>query len=349
MRAKRVVVAMSGGVDSSVCAALLKDEGFDVVGITMQMSGPSDFKAEAAKKTADKLGIEHRLLNLRDIFQEKVIADFCEEYKAGRTPNPCIKCNKYIKFGALLKEARRLGADYIATGHYARIEFDKRRKRYLLKKGIDSRKDQSYFLYTLSQEQLKQALFPLGAFTKDRAREVAQEKGLAAAKSSESQEICFIPDNRYGEFLKEYIPERAHKPGSIVNKEGKVIGGHQGIIFYTIGQRKGIGIADREPLYVASIDRENNTIAVGKKKEVYSDELIADNVNFISVDGLEAPMKVEAKVRYLHPPASATVVPQDKDRVRVKFERPQWAITPGQAAVFYNGDTVVGGGRICSV
>jgi len=346
MRAKRVVVAMSGGVDSSVCAALLTDDGFDVIGITMQMSGPSDSKAEAAKKTADKLGIEHRLLNFRDIFREKVIGDFCEEYKGGRTPNPCIKCNKYIKFGALLKEARRLGADYIATGHYARIEFDAQRKRYLLKKGIDSRKDQSYFLYTLSQEQLKQALFPLGAFTKDRAREVAQEKGLAAAESSESQEICFIPDNRYGEFLKGCIPERAHKPGSIVNKEGKVIGEHQGIIFYTIGQRKGIGIADREPLYVASIDRESNAIAVGRKKEVHSDELIAEDVNFISVDRLEAPMKVEVKVRYLHPPASATVVPQDKNKVRVKFERPQWAITPGQAAVFYRGDIVVGGGTI---
>ena len=365
MSSKRVVVAMSGGVDSSVTAALLKDRGFKVIGITMQIwersrEGGSCCgidNIEDAKKVAYRLGIPHYVLNFRNIFKQKVIANFCEEYREGRTPNPCIRCNQYIKFDALLKKARQLGADYIATGHYAKIDYDKQRKRYMLKKGVDFQKDQSYVLYVMNQKQLQQTIMPLGDFTKSQVREIAKDKDLPVANRPESQEICFIPDNHYGDFLEGYIPERTNS-GPIVNKEGKIIGKHRGIIFYTIGQRKGIGIADREPLYVTSIDKESNTIAVGRKKEVYSDELLADNVNFICVDKLEAPMKVEVKIRYLHPPASATVIPQDKDRVKVKFNQPQWAITPGQAVVFYlpaknkdrqagDGDTVVGGGTIC--
>lgn len=356
MNSKRVVVAMSGGVDSSVTAALLKDKGFEVIGITMQIWERSkDWggccgigSIEDAKRVAYKLEIPHYVLNFSDIFKEKVIANFCEEYKEGRTPNPCIRCNKYIKFGTLLKKAKELSADYIATGHYARIELDNQRKRYLLRKGIDSQKDQSYVLYVMNQKQLEQTLMPLGNFTKDQVRRIAREKDLPVADKQESQEICFIPDNHYGEFLKGCIPQRAHQPGPIVNKEGEIIGEHQGIIFYTIGQRKGIGIAEREPLYVTSIDKENNTIVVGKKEDVYRDELLADNVNFIYMDKLKAPIKVEAKIRYLHPAAEASIFPQDKDKVKVKFNQPQWAITPGQTAVFYNRDTVIGGGTILS-
>ncbi|MCK4465377.1 MAG: tRNA 2-thiouridine(34) synthase MnmA, partial [Bacteroidales bacterium] len=267
---KRVVVAMSGGVDSSVAAALLKDRGFEVVGIYMHIWERS--KDKDAKRVADKLGILHYELDLRDVFQDTVISNFCEEYKEGRTPNPCIRCNKYIKFDALAKKAKELGADHIATGHYARIgrekEKGKRKKeRYVLKKGVDTKKDQSYFLYALTQEQLKYTLMPLGDLYKERVREIAKEKNLHVVNSPESQEICFIPDNNYGKFVKEYFDSSLithHSslicPGPIVNKEGKIIGEHRGIIFYTIGQRRGMGIADKNPLYVIAIDKKNNTI-----------------------------------------------------------------------------------------
>ncbi len=399
MSSKTVVTAMSGGVDSSVTAVLLKDRGFKVIGITMQIWERSRDWGDYAKKIANKLGIPHYVLDLRDIFKEKVIANFCEEYKQGRTPNPCIRCNKYIKFDSLVKKAKELGADYIATGHYARIQKAKgkghtlsgtgreksaRRSlgagggreeakiRYLLKKGIDTKKDQSYVLYTMTQEQLQHTLMPLGDLTKDRVKQIAKEKDLSVANRPESQEICFIPDNNYGDFLRKYIPAEGlpegTEPGPIVNKEGKVIGEHQGIIFYTIGQRKRIGVANKEPLYVITIDKENNTIVVGKKEEGYADELLADNLNFIDIEKLKTPIKVEAKIRYLHQPSAATVIPLGKDRVhpvkssditsgefaigelfnrvKVKFEQPQWAITPGQAVVFYDKEEVIGGGTI---
>ena len=332
---------MSGGVDSSVAAALLKDKGFEVIGITMNMWKCS--KDNDAKRVTDKLGIPHYVLDFRDIFKEKVIANFCEEYKQGRTPNPCIRCNKYIKFDALDKKAKELDANFMATGHYARI--GRAGGRYVLKKGIDTKKDQSYFLYTLTQEQLKYTLMPLGDITKERVRKIAKEKNLHVVNSPESQEICFVPDNNYGEFVKKYIPEEI-KPGHIVNKEGKVIGEHRGIIFYTIGQRKGMGIADKNPLYVIAIDKKNNAIRAGKEEELYTNELIADNINFISIKKLKTPIKVEAKIRYLHQASPATVIPLDKGKVRVKFDSPQRAITPGQAVVFYKGEEVVGGGTI---
>lgn len=344
---------MSGGVDSSVTATLLKEKGYDVIGITMQIWESSREwggccgidSIEDAKKVARRLGIPHYVLNFRKIFKEKVIGNFCNEYKEGRTPNPCIRCNQYIKFDALLEKARQLSADYIATGHYARIEFDDKRKRYILRKGIDSKKDQSYVLYTMTQEQLKHTLMPLGNFTKKQVRQIAQDKDLPVKDKSESQEICFIPGGHYMRFIEKYIPEEI-KPGPIVDKEGRVIGSHHGIAFYTIGQRKGIGIAGREPLYVLSINKEDNTIVVGKKGQVFSKELVADHVNFIYNGRPKMPIRAEAKIRYLHPVTQATIIALDSGRVKVKFDRPQWAVTPGQAVVFYNKDVVIGGGTI---
>ncbi len=332
---------MSGGKDSSVAAALLKDKGFEVIGIYMRIWEHS--KDDDAKRVTDKLGIPHHVLDLRDVFQDMVISNFCEEYKEGRTPNPCIRCNKYIKFDALAKKAKELSADFMATGHYARIV--RAKDRYVLEKGIDAKKDQSYFLYALTQEQLKYTLMPLGYLYKERVREIAKEKNLHVENSPESQEICFIPDNNYGEFVKKHVPEEI-KPGPIVNKEGKVIGEHRGIIFYTIGQRKGMGISDKNPLYVIAIDKKNNTIRAGKEQELYTNELIAYNMNFISRKKLETPIKVKAKIRYLHQPSQAMVIPLNEGKVRVKFDSPQRAVTPGQAVVFYNGDEVIGGGTI---
>lgn len=355
----KVVVAMSGGVDSSVAAAILKQEGYEVIGVTMQI-WPSDKQAyeidrfggccglgavDDAKRVAYKLGIPHYAMNFRDIFGQKVIANFCREYSLGRTPNPCIRCNQYIKFDALLERAKRLGADFVATGHYARIEKNEANSRYLLKKGIDRRKDQSYVLYPITQEQLGHSLLPIGSFTKQRVRQIARELGLSVAANPESQEICFIPDDNYPKFLKEHIPQ-AVKPGPILNEQGSILGRHRGILFYTIGQRKGLGISAKEPLYVTAIDRERNAIVVGSKEKVYGNKLIASGLNWITIAKLKHPITVKAKIRYRHKEAEAEITPWDKDQVYVKFKEPQMAITPGQAIVFYNGDTVIGGGTI---
>jgi len=355
----KVVVAMSGGVDSSVAAAILKEEGYQVIGVTMQI-WPSDELAdegdrfggccglgaiEDAKRVAYKLGIPHYVMNFRDIFAQKVIANFCREYSLGRTPNPCIRCNQYIKFDALLERAKGLGADFVATGHYARIEKDKASGRYLLKKGIDRRKDQSYVLYPLTQEQLGHTLLPIGNVTKERVREIARELELPVAAKPESREICFIPDNDYAKFLKEYIPQ-AVKPGPILDRQGSAVGEHRGILFYTIGQRKGLGISAKEPLYVTTIEPERNAIVVGDKEEVYGNELIASKLNWITIAKLKQPTTIKAKIRYLHLEAEAAITPLDGDRVYVKFKEPQMAITPGQAVVFYDHDTVIGGGTI---
>lgn len=355
----KVVVAMSGGVDSSVAAAILKEDGYQVIGVTMQI-WPSDKQAyevdrfsgccrfgaaEDAKRVAYKLGIPHYVMNFRDIFVHKVIADFCQEYSLGRTPNPCIRCNQYIKFDALLERAKGLDADFVATGHYARVGKAEASGRYLLKKGIDQRKDQSYVLYTLTQKQLEHALLPIGNFTKQRVREIARELKIPVVAKPESQEICFIPDDDYPKFLSEYIPQ-AVKPGPILDKQGSTLGEHQGILFYTIGQRKGLGISAKEPLYVTAIVHEKNAVVVGGKEEVYGTELVASGLNWISLTKLKRPITAKAKIRYLHSEAEAEITPVNEDKVRVRFKEPQMAITPGQAIVFYHGDTVIGGGTI---
>ena len=358
----KVVVAMSGGVDSSVAAALLKEQGYEVIGVTMQIwpsDGPDEETKEFggccglgavadAKRVAYRLGIPHYVVNFRDVFAEKVIDNFCHEYSLGRTPNPCVRCNQFVKFGALLEKARELDAGLIATGHYARIERGEANGRHLLKKGIDRSKDQSYFLYTMTQEQLGHSLFPLGGFTKARVRQIAGELGLAVTNKPESQEICFIADNDYPRFLKEHIREPV-KPGPILDRRGNVIGEHQGIIFYTIGQRKGLGISAREPLYVVAIKRESNAIIVGTKEEVYGTELTVSVLNWMAIEKLNQPLRVRAKIRYLHQEAEAVVTPSEENRVWVRFEEPQMAITPGQAIVFYDGDIVIGGGSIDGV
>jgi tRNA-specific 2-thiouridylase len=355
----KVVVAMSGGVDSSVAAALLREEGYDVIGATMQIwprakepDGSHDSggccglsAVQDARKVARKLGIPHYVINFRDIFARKVIADFCQEYGRGRTPNPCIRCNQFIKFGALLERARQMGADSIATGHYARVERDGRAGRYLLKKGVDQDKDQSYFLCQLTREQLSHTLFPVGSLTKERVREIAGQLGLPVAAKPGSQEICFIPDGDYPGFLKDYIPQAA-TPGPIIDECGHILGQHRGIMFYTIGQRQGLGIAAREPLYVTTIEPDRNTVAVGTREAVYGRELTAADMNWIAMDCPTHPITVKAKVRYRHPEAEAVVNPRQDGSVQVKFTEPQMSITPGQAIVFYDGDVVVGGGTI---
>jgi tRNA-specific 2-thiouridylase len=349
-----VVVAMSGGVDSSVAAALLKDQGYQVIGVTMQIWPRGEEKfggccgigaVEDAKKVAYRLGIPHYVMNFRDIFAQKVIADFCQEYRSGRTPNPCIRCNQYIKFDALLKRARELGADFVATGHHARIEKDEATGRYFLKKGIDQQKDQSYFLYPVTQEQLRHILMPIGNYTKEMVRKIARELELAVADRPESQEICFIPDDNYAQFLRDYLPQAA-QPGPILDEQGNILGTHQGIVFYTIGQRKGLGIAAPEPLYVIAIEPERNAIIVGPKERAYGEELTASELHWITFDRLTQPLTAKAKIRYRHPEAEALIIPLDEDKVYVKFAEPQLAITPGQAVVFYQGDIVIGGGTI---
>ena len=350
---------MSGGVDSSVTAALLKQDGYQVIGATMQIWPSNDLAEEAynfdgccgfdavseAKSVAHTLGIPHYVMNFRSEFAQKVIGNFCREYSLGRTPNPCIRCNEHIKFDALLNRAKELGADFIATGHYTRIEYDQVNDRYLLRQGVDRGKDQSYVLYIMSQNQLKHTLMPLGVFTKEKVRQIARELGLSVADKAESQEICFIPDGNYSRFLKEYMPEVA-KPGPILDREGNTLGEHRGILFYTIGQRKGLGISAEEPLYVVAIDRGRNAIVVGSKEDVYRDELIAVDINWIAEQSPKLPLELKAKIRYRHREADAVITPISKREAHVKFSKPQMAITPGQAIVFYHKDTVVGGGTI---
>lgn len=356
---KRVVVAMSGGVDSSVAAALLKDRGYEVIGITMNLFDlPTEYcrdeklrsccgrgAVQDAHQVAMELRISHYVADLRKDFEKKVIEDFCREYSRGRTPNPCLRCNEHIKFDVLVERADRLGADYIATGHHARVEYSPDLQRFLLKKGKDRSKDQSYFLYILTQKQLARTLLPIGYLTKGQVRKKAQTLGLPVASRPESQEICFIPDRDYGRFLMERRT-RAFRPGPIVDRRGRVLGQHSGIHHFTIGQRRGMGIAAPHPLYVLEIDPKRNAVIVGTDDELKKTELFASSLNWISVAGIDKSLSVKAKIRYTHRDAEAEVTPLDGEGVRVKFAKAQRAITPGQAVVFYRGEIVVGGGTI---
>jgi len=356
----KIVIAMSGGVDSSVAAALLKEQGYDLIGITMGLAcsskssdrGCCSFSAAAdAKKVAESLGFPHYTLNFKDEFQYYVIDNFIEEYKNGRTPNPCIRCNQFIKFDLLMRKAKELGAEYIATGHYARImpnaEFRMTNEgiKYKLFKGKDQRKDQSYVLYTMNQESLAHALFPLGDLTKQEVRKIDRELELTVAEKEESQEICFVEDDNYGRFLKEALPGAA-KPGKIVDKNGKQVGEHEGIAFYTIGQRKGVGAHRGCPKYVIAIDRGENRVVIGNQEDLMAMELTAEQVSFVSGEWPAGPIEVTAKIRYNSAEAEAVVRWLGGAVVRVKFKEPQRAITPGQSVVFYNGEEVIGGGII---
>ena len=341
----KVVIAMSGGVDSSVAAALLKEEGHEIIGATMRlMPGGSDAETDA-ENIARRLGIPHHVMDFTYSFARRVVENFLREYNTGRTPNPCIRCNKYIKFGVLMEKAKEMGAEVIATGHHARVERDNTTGKYLLKKGIDTYKDQSYFLCQLKQEQLSRVMFPIGNLTKDKVRQIARRLKLPVAGRPESQEICFIPDGNYPQFLKNHNAG-AVTPGPIFDEEGNTLGEHRGILSYTIGQRRGLGIAAAEPLYVTAIDPEKNAVIVGTKDRTYGTELVVNNLNWIARPRPEYPVTVKARVRYRHPEAEASVTPMNEAQVLVKFASPQMAITPGQTIVFYDGDTVIGGGTI---
>ena len=352
----RVVVGMSGGVDSSATAALLLEQGYEVVGITLKL-WPQDCVSRAedkccgpqavtdARAVCHKLGIPYYLIDEAQEFQTKVIQYFADEYKAGRTPNPCVMCNQNLKFGRLIDRADQLGAQYIATGHFARLEKSEDGSRTLLKRGRDFRKDQSYFLFSLRQDQLARAMFPLGEKTKSDTREVARHCNLKTADKEESMEICFVPDNDYGKFLQQAKLVQKHR-GDIVNLHGHVLGQHDGIEFYTIGQRKGLGISSPKPLYVVELDSETNRVVVGDESALERDEFLVDRCNWIPFDEPPEALEVSAKIRYNHPGTSATVTRLSNGRAKVKLHTPQRAITPGQAAVFYQDDLVVGGGWI---
>ena len=358
--AGRIVVGMSGGVDSSVAAALLVEQGHDVVGVTLRvwpwrepLHGAARFGSccspdtvDDARQVARRLGIPYYLLNTEREFDETVIGSFAREYAAGRTPVPCVVCNQEVKFGSLLRRARAWEAIAVATGHYARITRDERSGRYLLWRGRDPRKDQSDFLWPLTQDQLAAACFPVGDLTKDAVRDKARGLGLVTADRPESQEICFIPDDDYRRFLRTRVPE-AFRPGPIVDAQGTVLGEHSGIASYTVGQRRGLGLSGPRALYVTALDPDRNAVVVGGENEVEVDRLWAEQVNLIARAALEGPMPVTAKIRHGHVPAKATIeATADGTLVQVRFETPQRGVSPGQSVVFYDGDLVVGGGVI---
>jgi tRNA-specific 2-thiouridylase len=354
---RKVVVGMSGGVDSSVAAYILKKQGYEVIGVTMKVwqddeedereDGCCGLSAvDDARRVANALDIPFYVMNFKEIFEKKVIDYFVEEYVNGRTPNPCIACNKFMKFDELLRRAHNLGAYYVATGHYAKIEYDGENDQYKIKKSNAIAKDQTYALYNFTQEQLKHTLMPLGEFdSKDEVRKIALELELVNASRPDSQEICFIKDNNYGSFIESRKPNKI-APGNFVDKNGKILGTHKGIPFYTIGQRKGLGIALGKPMFVVDIIPEKNQVVLGENEEVFGKELLAEDVNLIDLKEIEEGLKVKAQIRYNARPEDARLYKEGKKQVRVVFEEPQRAITPGQAVVFYDDDYLLGGGTI---
>ena len=357
----KALVAMSGGVDSSVAAYLLIKEGFEVAGVSFELWDRRDVSnlntccsiktIEIAKEVAGKLGIEHYTVDVRDAFYRHVIEGFCDSYISGSTPNPCILCNKHIKFGFLLKKAEEIGADIIATGHYANVEkpggvmqAGKINERFLLKKGTDPKKDQSYFLYVMTQYELSKAVFPLWRMKKEETRSIAKDIGLTNALRAESQEICFVGDGSYVDFVRNFAPDTL-KPGPIVNTEGEILGTHKGIAFYTVGQRKRLEIPSLKPFYVIDIDREGNTIIVGDRKGAMKRRLKVGGLNWISIERLNKPIRARVKIRSTMMEEPSLIIPEG-DNLVVEFDSPQWAPAPGQSAVFYNDDVVIGGGVI---
>lgn len=353
----KALIAMSGGVDSSVAAAIMKDSGYDCIGITMKLYNNSDVNVsvehtccslddiEDAKNVAYKLGMKHYVFNFADKFKETVIDNFVNCYKNGITPNPCIECNRCLKFSHLFYRMKELGLDYVVTGHYARIKYDSTTGRYLLLKALDESKDQSYVLYLLTQEQLAHIKFPLGEISKTETRRIAEEYGFINANKPDSQDICFVKNGNYVDFINSYTGEKS-KPGNFVDINGNIIGQHKGIINYTIGQRKGLGLSTGEKLFVVDINPVTNEIILGSNDDLFNDTLFASKINWISIDALNEPIKVKAKVRYKQEAQPATVYNVGDDKIKVVFDKPQRAITKGQSVVLYDGDIVVGGGTI---
>ena len=357
MKKKKVVVGMSGGVDSSVAAWLLKNQGYDVIGVTMQIWQDEEEAAmeehggccglsavDDARRVAAALDIPYYVMNFKKEFKENVIDYFIDDYLHGRTPNPCIACNRYVKWESLLKRSLDIGAEYIATGHYARVE-KLSNGRYAIRNSATAAKDQTYALYNLTQDQLSKTLMPVGEYTKDQIRAMADEIGLLVAHKPDSQDICFVPDGDYASFIEQYTGQSS-EPGDFVNKEGKVLGKHKGQIHYTIGQRRGLGISAPESLYVCGKSLDSNEVILGGKQDLMSNYCYINDINLIPWDHLDAPIKCKVKTRYRQPEQPATVEQIGEDLIKITFDEPQRAVTPGQAAVLYDDDMVLGGGTI---